>query len=90
MFPKAILHKGKKNGKGLHPICIQVIVNRKQYTKSIAQARLDEWDERHQRVKSSNPNHTLINQLILKELDIVEKKCLQAQIDGIVPDMCCH
>ena len=79
---KVVLRK-KKNKEGLYPIAIRVIKDRKSsflYTGKYID--LKDWDGVNLRVKKSHPNHSRLNNLILKKLSEINDKLLELETNN--------
>src|SRR5690606_30511612 len=80
---KAVLRK-KINSKGLYPIAIRIIKDRKSSFLYIGQyVRLADWDDKNNIVKKSHPDALHINQLILKQLSDTNRNLIDSQIENV-------
>ncbi|GGG52120.1 site-specific integrase [Bizionia arctica] len=78
---KAVLRK-KINSKGLYPIAIRIIKDRKTSFLYIGQyIRLADWDDKNNIVKKAHPDALHINQLILKQLSDTNRNIIESQVD---------
>ncbi|MHA6280811.1 tyrosine-type recombinase/integrase [Salinimicrobium sp. CAU 1759] len=76
---KAVLRK-KSNKNDLYPIAIRITKNRKSSFIFVGQyIEKQYWDEKKQRVKSSHPNSTKLNHLILTKLTSCNEKLLESE-----------
>ncbi len=78
---KVILWK-KKKAENEHPIVIRITKDRKStylYTGQYVAPKY--WDEIERRVKSTHPNATILNQLILKKLAEANGQLLDSEIN---------
>lgn len=64
-----IILRTKTNTKGEHPLVLQVIKDRKKTILSLGyNLKKEDWDSVTCKVKKSHPNHSRLNNLILKKL----------------------
>ena len=71
----------RPNSKKLHPITIRIIKDRKPSYIYLGQAiKLNQWDSKNGRVKSSHPDYLEINQLIISKLSKANRSLLNAEI----------
>lgn len=76
---KAVLRK-KSNKSGLYPLAIRITKNRKSSFIFLGQyLEKKYWDDKNQRVRSSHPNSTKMNHLILTKLTACNESLLESE-----------
>ena len=75
--------KSKANSKGLHPIILSFVKNRKNTTYSTLQyCKKGDWSYDTNRVKNSHRDHKIINQLIEKYINKVDSLIMAKRLEG--------
>lgn len=76
---KVILRKEKK-ADGLYPLAIRITKDRKSsYIYLDYRIAVSDWDKASQRVKKSHPNHTRLNNFLLKKLSEATDNALEVE-----------
>jgi integrase len=76
-----VVLRSKTNKEGEHPLVLQFIKDRKNTIISLGHyINKKDWDSMSQRVKRTHPNHTRLNNLILKKLAEANDKLLELEV----------